>query len=203
MKARRHFCNFEAQLRPGAYRPRDLGAWHIGVVMCVDHDSTMEDYPGALHWHRPCLSGAVAVLSAEGTLEALADTPTLVLHVARGNKATYDVPGLAALLEPYAGLQCHVLIEESQAMPGQGTRSMLTIGFGYGLWRASLPRCGFPIAQCGRPCGSAAWGSARTRKLRDCEPSSFTLGQSSGLRSIMAELKRCCVAHFGLRQCSM
>ena len=52
---------------------------------------------------------------------------------------------LSALLEPYAGLQCHVLIEESQAMPGQGTRSMLTIGFGYGLWWASLPRCGFPI----------------------------------------------------------
>ena len=82
----------------------------------------------------PGLAGAVAVLTPEGTLEALADTPTLTLKVQRGSKQVYDVPGMAELLRPYAGHQCQVYIEESQPMPGQGTRSMFTIGFGYGLW---------------------------------------------------------------------
>ena len=81
----------------------------------------------------PGLAGAVAVLGESGTLAALADTPTLVLKVQRGTRQAYDVPGMAALLRPYAGLQCHVCIEESQPMPGQGTRSMFTIGYGYGL----------------------------------------------------------------------
>jgi hypothetical protein len=72
----------------------------------------------------PGLAGAVAVLTSEGTLEALDDTPTLSLKVQRGHKQVYDVPGMTALLRPYAGQQCHVFIEESQPMPGQGTRSM-------------------------------------------------------------------------------
>ena len=56
----------------------------------------------------------------------------------------YDAPGLVALLEPYSGLQVHVWIEASQAMPGQGTRSMLTIGFGYGLFLGILATLRLP-----------------------------------------------------------
>ena len=92
----------------------------------------------------PGLTGAVAVLDAHGTLEALADTPTLSLKVQRGMRQVYDVPGMVELLRPYAGQQCHVYIEESQAMPGQGTRSMLTIGFGYGLWLGILASLALP-----------------------------------------------------------
>ena len=62
----------------------------------------------------PGLAGAVAVLDANGTLDALADTPTLVLKVQRGTRQVYDVPGMAALLRPYAGLHVHVIVEESQ-----------------------------------------------------------------------------------------
>ena len=86
----------------------------------------------------PGLSGALAVLAPDGTLEALCDTPTLTLKVARGTRQAYDVPGMVALLTPYAGAGLHVVIEESQAMPGQGTRSMFTIGYGYGLWLGIL-----------------------------------------------------------------
>ena len=92
----------------------------------------------------PGLTGAVAVLTPEGMLEALADTPTLTLKVQRGTKQVYDAPGLVALLEPYSGLQVHVWIEASQAMPGQGTRSMLTIGFGYGLFLGILATLRLP-----------------------------------------------------------
>ena len=92
----------------------------------------------------PGLTGAVAILDAHGTLEALADTPTLSLKVQRGSKQVYDVPGMAELLQPYTGQQCHVIIEESQPMPGQGTRSMFTTGYGYGLWLGLLASFALP-----------------------------------------------------------
>ena len=43
------------------------------------------------------------------------------------------MPDLGGLLAPYSGTQTHVIIEEAQAMPGQGTRSMFTIGLGFGV----------------------------------------------------------------------
>ncbi len=86
----------------------------------------------------PGLSGALAVLAPDGTLQALYDAPVLTLKVARGTRQAYDVPGMCGLLQPYAGAGLHAVIEESQAMPGQGTRSMFTIGYGYGLWLGLL-----------------------------------------------------------------
>lgn len=86
----------------------------------------------------PGLGGACAIVTAEGVLVALHDTPVLTLKVARGTKQTYDIPGMCALLQPYAGAGLHVVIEESQAMPGQGVRSTWTTGFGYGLWIGAL-----------------------------------------------------------------
>lgn len=86
----------------------------------------------------PGLTGSVAILDASGSLHGLADTPTLTLRVQRGTRHVYDAPGLVALLQPYASPHSHVWIEESQAMPGQGSRSMFTIGLGYGLWLGIL-----------------------------------------------------------------
>jgi hypothetical protein len=92
----------------------------------------------------PGLSGALCVLAPDGALVALYDTPVLTLTLARGTKQTYDVPGMCALLQPYAGAGLHVLIEESQAMPGQGVRSMWTTGYGYGLWLGILAALQIP-----------------------------------------------------------
>jgi crossover junction endodeoxyribonuclease RuvC len=92
----------------------------------------------------PGLSGAVAVLTADGTLEALYDTPTLTLATSRGRRQEYDVPGLVALLGPYRGAQVHVAIEEAQAMPGQGVRSMFTCGVGFGVWLGVLAALQLP-----------------------------------------------------------
>jgi hypothetical protein len=86
----------------------------------------------------PGLSGALAIIDHAGALVALTDTPTLTLKVARGVKQFYDVPGMCGLLVPYAGAGLHVIIEEAQAMPGQGVRSMFTTGYGYGLWLGIL-----------------------------------------------------------------
>jgi crossover junction endodeoxyribonuclease RuvC len=82
----------------------------------------------------PGLTGAVAILDAVGALVAVHDTPTLLLTVTRGTKQTYDIPGMTLLLVPYADQHARVIIEEAQAMPGQGTRSMFTCGYGYGIW---------------------------------------------------------------------
>jgi hypothetical protein len=92
----------------------------------------------------------VAVFVLDGTLEALADTPTLTLKVQRGTRQAYDGPGMVALLAPYGSHQAHVLIEESQPMPGQGTPSMCTIGYGFGLWRGLLTTLQIPYRTSGR-----------------------------------------------------
>ena len=92
----------------------------------------------------PGLAGAVAVLTSDGTLEALYDVPTLTVRTSRGLRQEYDVPGLVALLAPYTGPQTQVVIEAAQAMPGQGTRSMFTIGYGYGLWIGVLSALQLP-----------------------------------------------------------
>jgi hypothetical protein len=95
----------------------------------------------------PGLSGAVAVLTADGSLVAVYDTPTLTLRVARGMRHDYDIPGMCALLTPYASAGLHVVIEASQAMPGQGTRSTWTTGCGYGLWLGMLAALQLPYTK--------------------------------------------------------
>jgi len=90
----------------------------------------------------PGLSGALAVLAADGALVAVHDTPVLTLRTSRGTRQEYDVPGLVALLVPYTGQQAHVIIEASQPMPGQGTRSMFTVGLGFGVWLGMLGALG-------------------------------------------------------------
>jgi hypothetical protein len=95
----------------------------------------------------PGLTGAVAVLAPDGALEAVCDTPTLMLRTSRGTRQEYDVPGLAALLAPYSGPQSHVLIEEAQSMPQQGVRSMFTCGLGMGIWLGVLAALKFPYTR--------------------------------------------------------
>ena len=95
----------------------------------------------------PGLSGAVAILDDTGVLMALHDVPTLTLRTSRGVKQEYDLPGLAHLLAPYAVPGVHVFIEESQPMPGQGVRSMFTIGVGFGLWLGVLAALAVPYSR--------------------------------------------------------
>jgi hypothetical protein len=91
----------------------------------------------------PGLTGAVAVLKSDGAAEVY-DTPTLTLKVSRGTKQVYDVPGMCTLLQRYAGAGLHVVIEEAQAMPGQGVRSMFSCGLGMGAWLGLLAALALP-----------------------------------------------------------
>lgn len=48
------------------------------------------------------------------------------------------MPGLVGLLTPSACPQARVVLEERPAMPGQGTRSLFTVGVGFGVWPGVL-----------------------------------------------------------------
>lgn len=94
------------------------------------------------------LTGAVAHLSEVSY--AVYDTPSMALK--GGTRHDYDIPGMLLLLEHTE----HVFIEASQAMPGQGVRSMWTTGYGYGLWLGMCASLHLPYT-CVR---AAAWKRA-------------------------------------------
>lgn len=95
----------------------------------------------------PGLDGAVAIIDDVGAYIGVMPTPTLTLRRARGLRREYDLPGLAALLIPHARNGVHAILEEAQAMPGQGTRSMFTIGLGFGLWLGLLAAYQIPYTR--------------------------------------------------------
>src|SRR5438128_8748323 len=98
----------------------------------------------------PGLHGALAVLGQDGWL-AVHDTPTLMLQTSRGSHTEYDMPGMARLLAPYVGAGVQVLIEEAQAMPGQGVRSMFTCGLSFGAWLGLLAALALPYTRVRPP----------------------------------------------------
>ena len=90
----------------------------------------------------PGLSGALAVLVPDGMLETIWDTQTLVPRTS-GTRQAYDVPGLVGLLAPSTGSQTPVLIEEAQAISGQGAGRCAppATGCGWVSWEhAGCPR---------------------------------------------------------------
>mgnify|MGYP001588816718 CR=1 FL=1 len=90
----------------------------------------------------PGFTGALACLDAAGALVSLDDTPVLRLST---GKTAYDVPGMAALLRPYAQyIGAHVVLEQAQGMPGQGITSTFSTGHGYGLWQGILVALALP-----------------------------------------------------------
>jgi crossover junction endodeoxyribonuclease RuvC len=54
---------------------------------------------------------------------------------------------MVQLLRPYADGRAHAVIEEAQAMPGQGVRSMFTIGVGFGVWLGLLATLDIPYTR--------------------------------------------------------
>lgn len=94
----------------------------------------------------PGLDGAVAVVDPGNTSCTMVwDTPTLTVKSARGTRREYALRRMAQFLEPYNGSICPVAvayIENVHAMPGQGVRSMFTMGYGVGAWEGILAALG-------------------------------------------------------------
>ena len=93
----------------------------------------------------PGLDGAVAALP----VGVIRDTPTVVV-AGKGNKRTYLVPMMVQQLRALAyeandNGEVHVVLERIHAMPGQGVRSMFSMGHGLGLWEGILTALEIPF----------------------------------------------------------
>lgn len=94
----------------------------------------------------PGLDGAVVVLGGQLDSIALLDTPTLTVKSAKGNRREYHLVKMAGFLRPYAATSV-AYIENVHAMPGQGVRSMFTMGLGVGAWMGILAALEIPVTR--------------------------------------------------------
>jgi crossover junction endodeoxyribonuclease RuvC len=110
---------------------RALFAPSVGCLVSL----TLGIDPGAL-------SGAYAVLAADGSLFAVDDLPT----IADGKLRWTDAPVLLSrLLEIKAGQPMHAVVERQSARPGQGISSTFTSATAFGSLLATLQVAGCSI----------------------------------------------------------
>lgn len=90
----------------------------------------------------PGLSGALAVVDADGKIELLADLPVI-----RDRSLAWIDGGAmqSLLLDAMRGRQCRAVIERVSAMPRQGIASAFTFGVGFGSILAMLQTLRLPI----------------------------------------------------------
>lgn len=91
----------------------------------------------------PGLDGALAVIT-DTNVECVHDTPTLTKKVARGTKREYELVKMADYLRLWTGEHTHAFVENVHSMPGQGVRSMFSMGYGVGAWHAILTTLDIP-----------------------------------------------------------
>lgn len=86
------------------------------------------------------MSGAVAMLHSSGKLIGVWDTPVIVVKKPSGKRTEYLPKEMVQILERQrkAGNPIHVCLELVNAMPGQGVRSMFSMGQGRGTWEGII-----------------------------------------------------------------
>lgn len=102
----------------------------------------------------PGLAGALAALTLlpDSGQQTVAVIPTPVVWESRrgGKRRRYDVPAMLDALRSLPPITLAYL-ERQGARPGQGRSSMVTIGYGEGLWTALLVACGMPFVVVAPP----------------------------------------------------
>lgn len=104
----------------------------------------------------PGLDGAVTFLPSylykeiqEIQTIKIFDAPVLVVQNGKKKKREYNLPAMASLLALYVEINntfdFHVALEKVHSMPGQGVRSMFSMGEGYGIWKGLIAMTGWPI----------------------------------------------------------
>lgn len=93
----------------------------------------------------PGVNGAVAILDDDGTLVHVFETPAV--EVVSGGKAKRRISPemLAAELRLYADQGAIAIIEQVNAMPGQGVTSMFAFGEAFGLAKGVLAGLAIPV----------------------------------------------------------
>ena len=96
----------------------------------------------------PGLIGAVAMID-DSPIVHIWDTPTITVQGAKKKKRHYL---MQEMLKIFTDLklkpgECTAVIEQVNAMPGQGVTSMFSMGFGLGAWHMLLAALNIPFVQ--------------------------------------------------------
>jgi crossover junction endodeoxyribonuclease RuvC len=99
------------------------------------------------------LDGAFAFVTDDGA-GTVFRTPTLTTtrsgKTPKGNRKTkreYALAEITDLLRRFAPTIGHVYVELVASMPGQGVRSMFSLGYGLAVWETALTACGIPFTR--------------------------------------------------------
>lgn len=152
----------------------------------------------------PGLDGAVAGVY-DGTDQHgkpfVFDTPTLKTgrreSRARVNiKREYDLVTIREILQQQVSHGIYAAIEHVHSMPGQGVRSMFSMGYGVGIWEAMLASLGIPYVRVGpqqwknemlRAHGVGTLKDASVLRAKQLFPSINMNGTKGGARDGRAE----------------
>jgi len=96
----------------------------------------------------PGKDGALVAIHFDGKIRRVELTKEqFTIPIGKGSRREYDAAAMGnCLVELHAvyGIDL-VVIEKQQAMPGQGSTSMFSIGLGYGLWLGAIATLGIPV----------------------------------------------------------
>ena len=96
----------------------------------------------------PGKDGALVAIHFDGKIRRVELTKEqFTIPIGKGSRREYDAAAMGnCLVELHAvyGIDL-VVIEKQQAMPGQGSTSMFSIGLGYGLWLGAISTLGIPV----------------------------------------------------------
>jgi crossover junction endodeoxyribonuclease RuvC len=90
----------------------------------------------------PGIKGAVCIISrTTRKIVLLRDTPTIRVD----GHEIYNIDDMAEIIRQYLRSPVSVWIEQAQSMPGQGVKSMYSIGRGFGIWEGITVTCRMPL----------------------------------------------------------
>jgi len=93
----------------------------------------------------PGVNGAVAILTDDGGLVQVFDMPSVEVNVGNKAKRRISPEMLAAELRLYSVSGTVAIIEQVNAMPGQGVASMFAFGEAFGLAKGVLSGMFIPV----------------------------------------------------------
>lgn len=94
----------------------------------------------------PGVNGAVAILTDDGGLVQVFDMPSVEVNVGNKAKRRISPEMLAAELRLYSVEGTRAVIEQVNAMPGQGVTSMFAFGESFGLAKGVLAGMFIPVS---------------------------------------------------------
>jgi crossover junction endodeoxyribonuclease RuvC len=94
----------------------------------------------------PGISGAIAVLDGDGEIVQIFDMPIVELKIGNAIKKRVSPQSIVSELHLFKNDDVHAVIEQVNAMPGQGVTSMFSFGKTAGILEGILAGMVFPYS---------------------------------------------------------